>query len=183
MEFQRLGIPDVVLVVPHRFEDSRGWLAETYSAAHFSGFGIGNTFLQDNHSFSRKAGTVRALHFQHPPHAQAKLVRAVSGSVYDVAVDLRRNSPTFGNFAAATLTAQGGEQLFIPAGFAHGFCTLEPDTGIIYKVDRIYAPESEDGIIWSDPELSIPWPIGHDEAILSDRDKKLGRFRDLKNRF
>jgi dTDP-4-dehydrorhamnose 3,5-epimerase len=183
MEFRRLTIPDVVLVVPRRFEDARGWLAETYSAPRFAEFGIGNTFVQDNQSFSRKSGTVRALHFQHPPHQQAKLVRVAHGSIYDVAVDLRRGSPTFAKFAAATLTAGGGEQLFVPAGFAHGCCTLEPDTDVIYKIDQVYAPESEGGIIWNDPDLSISWPVKPEAAILSDKDQKLGRLRDLKNRF
>lgn len=183
MEFSRLDISDVVLIVPRRFKDARGWFAETYSAPQFAEFGIQNKFLQDNHAFSRQPGTVRGLHFQRPPAAQAKLVRALRGSIYDVAVDLRKKSSTYGKFVAATLSAINGEQLFIPAGFAHGYCTLEPDTEVLYKVDRSYAPEAEAGIIWNDPALAIAWPIAPGAGHLSDKDLQLGSFRDFLSPF
>jgi len=183
MEFRRLDIPDVILVLPSRFTDERGWLAETWSAARFAEAGIGLQFVQDNHSFSKSRGTVRALHFQLPPHEQAKLVRVVRGTAFDVAVDLRRGSPSYGRFASATLTAEGGEQLLIPAGFAHGFATLAPDTEVLYKVDGPYAPASEGGILWNDPDLAIPWPVKPEAAILSDKDRKLPRFAGFDSPF
>ena len=127
-------------------------------------------------------GTIRGLHFQLPPAAQAKLVRVVQGSVYDVAVDLRAGSPTYGRWEGATLTAEDGEQLFVPHGFAHGFCTLEPDTVVAYKVDEFYAPASDSGLIWNDPTLAIDWPVRRDEAVLSDKDLRLGRFADFGHR-
>jgi dTDP-4-dehydrorhamnose 3,5-epimerase len=183
MEFHRLDIPDVALIVPRRFEDSRGWFAETYNAARLREFGIGNEFLQDNHAFSREAGTVRGLHFQCPPAVQAELVRALRGAIYDVAVDLRKKSASYGKFVSAKLSAEGGEQLFIPAGFAHGYCTLKADTEVLYKVDAAYAPAAEGGIVWNDPELAISWPIDAKNARLSEKDLALPRFRDFKSPF
>ena len=183
MEFRRLDIPDVVLIVPRRFEDGRGWFMESYNAVRFAGFGIKNEFLQDNQAFSREAGTVRGLHFQRPPAAQAKLVRALRGTIYDVAVDIRKKSATYGKFAAAKLSAKGGEQLFIPAGFAHGYCTLENETEVLYKVDAAYAPDTEGGIVWSDPDLKIPWPADPRSARLSEKDLALPRFRDFESPF
>lgn len=183
MEFRRLDIPDVVLIVPRRFDDARGWFAETYNAPQFAEFGIKNEFLQDNHAFTRRPGTVRGLHFQHPPAAQAKLVRVLRGSIYDVAVDLRKKSSSYGKFAGATLSAADGEQMFIPAGFAHGYCTLEPDTEVLYKVDQHYAPETEAGIIWNDPDLAIAWPVTPSARHLSDKDLQLGCFRDFRSPF
>jgi dTDP-4-dehydrorhamnose 3,5-epimerase len=176
MEFRRLDISNVILVLPRRFSDGRGWLAETWSAPSFAAAGIDVPFVQDNHSFSRQAGTVRALHFQLPPHAQAKLVRVARGAIFDVALDLRRGSPSYGRFVTATLAADDGEELFIPCGFAHGFSTLMPETEVIYKVSKPYAPAAESGLIWSDPDLAIPWPVKREAAILSERDGKLPRF-------
>jgi dTDP-4-dehydrorhamnose 3,5-epimerase len=140
-------------------------------------------FVQDNQSFSLRKGTIRGLHFQLPPAAQAKLVRVLRGSIFDVAVDLRLESPTYGQWVDEEISAQSGEQLFVPRGFAHGFCTLEPNTEVAYKVDSYYAAASESGIIWDDPSLNIRWPVGPNEAILSKKGRKLGTFRDLVSPF
>lgn len=173
LEIRRLAIPDVIRVTPRRIGDLRGWFSETYNEQRFAAAGIGIRFVQDNQSCSARAGTVRGLHFQAPPFAQAKLVRVLRGSVFDVAVDLRRSSATYGRWIAETLTASGGEQLLIPAGFAHGFCTLEADTEVLYKVDSHYAPTHDLGLCWNDPALGIAWPVGPDAALLSDKDRRL----------
>jgi dTDP-4-dehydrorhamnose 3,5-epimerase len=178
-----LDIEDVLLIIPRRFGDERGYVAETYRADAFRAFGIAAQFVQENQSFSARAGTVRGLHFQSPAAAQAKLVRALRGALFDVAVDLRRGSPTFGRWCGARLTASEGEQIFIPRGFAHGFCTLEPDTEIAYKIDTYYAPECEGGVVWNDPQLGIPWPVAPAEAIVSERDRKLPRLSELDSPF
>jgi dTDP-4-dehydrorhamnose 3,5-epimerase len=168
----RFAIPGPVLVVPQRFGDARGFFMETYSARDFAGAGIDCVFVQDNHSLSAERGTVRGLHFQIPPFAQAKLVRVTRGSILDVAVDIRKGSPTFGQHIAVELNAQSGEQLFVPEGFAHGFCTLEPDTEMIYKVSNYYAPEHDAGLHWDDPALKIAWP-GFAGAQVSAKDALL----------
>ena len=178
-----LALEGVLLIVPKRFEDPRGYLVETYRADLFREIGISAEFVQDNHSFSASRGTIRGLHFQRPPAAQAKLVRAIRGSIFDVAVDLRRGSPTFGRWCGATLTAAGGEQLFVPRGFAHGFCTLEPDTEVAYKMDDYYAPNYDAGLLWEDLEVGIRWPVDPAEAILSDKDRKLPRLAELDSPF
>ena len=147
---ERLSIADVIVVRVRKFADSRGHFLETFRKADFAEMGVDCEFVQDNQAFSAQTGTIRGLHFQVPPHAQAKLVRVLRGAVYDAAVDLRRGSPTYGKWCGARLTADGGEQIFVPRGFAHGYCTLEPDTVVAYKVDSYYAPQSEAGIIWSD---------------------------------
>lgn len=183
MEYRRLDISDVVLIEPKRIEDARGWFMVPYNASQFAEFGINNNFLQDNHAYSRQCGTLRGLHFQAPPVAQAKLVRVLHGSIYDVAVDLRRKSKTYGKFVAETLSAANGYQLFIPPGFAHGYCTLDPDTEVLYKVDQRYAPETEAGIIWNDPDIAIEWPIKADALLLSSKDAELGRFRNFESPF
>ena len=153
--FTRLSIPEVLLITPKRFGDARGWFSEVYSTALFQQNGIPDTFVQDNQSFSSAPGTLRGLHFQHPPYAQAKLVRVVRGSVLDVAVDIRRGSPTFGQYAAAELTAEKGEQLYVPAGFAHGFITRTPDTEVLYKVSAAYAPTADAGYRFDDPTFNV----------------------------
>src|ERR1043165_158456 len=183
MDSKNLGLPGVVLLRPRVFQDARGSFAETYNEKAFAEAGITATFVQDNQSLSAARGTVRGLHFQLPPAAQAKLVRVLHGSVYDVAIDLRVGSPTYGQSAAATLTAGGGEQIFVPRGFAHAFCPLEPDTWVAYKVDEFYAPASDSGLIWKDPILAIDWPVAAGEAVLSDKDKTHGRFADFKSPF
>ena len=163
----------VLLIIPKRFDDTRGYFMETYSSAEYASLGVAETFVQDNQSLSIRLGTVRGLHFQAPPKAQAKLVRVLRGSIFDVAVDLRIGSDTYGRWCSQRLTGHGGEQLFIPAGFAHGFCTLEPNTEILYKVDHCYSPGSESGLRWDDPDLRIDWPIDKEKAALSERDRKL----------
>lgn len=183
MEAIRTEIPDVLVLKPRYFQDYRGYFVETYNARAAREIGLKADFVQDNQAFSIRRGTVRALHFQVPPRVQAKLVRVLRGSIYDVAVDLRAGSPTYGRWTAATLTAQGGEQLFVPHGFAHGYCTLEDDTEVAYKVDCYYAPECEQGIVWNDPTLAIGWPISAAEAVLSDKDQKLSGFREFVSPF
>jgi dTDP-4-dehydrorhamnose 3,5-epimerase len=183
MEVKPSGVAGVLLLKPRFFQDARGYFIETYSmnAAHKAGVTV--NFVQDNQSLSLKRGTVRALHFQLPPKPQAKLVRVLRGSIYDVAVDLRIGSPTYGRWIAETLTDKAGEQLFIPTGFAHGFCTLEANTEVAYKVDCYYAPECEQGIAWDDPTLAINWPVPPADAVLSEKDRKLGRFADFASPF
>lgn len=171
-----------VLVAPKRFGDARGFFSETYNARQFADVGIDCAFVQDNHSFSVERGTVRGLHFQSPPRAQAKLVRVTRGRIFDVFVDIRKGSPTFGQHGAAELSAENWEQLFIPIGFAHGFCTLEADTEVLYKTSAYYAPDCEGGILWNDPALAISWPE-FAGANLSDKDRKLPGFVELDTPF
>ena len=173
----------VILTTPKRFEDERGWFSETYNQAREAAAGIDVVFIQDNHSLSRPAGVLRGLHFQRPPHAQAKLVRCLRGSIWDVAVDIRKGSPTFGQSVSATLTAARGEQLFVPVGFAHGFVTLEPDTEIAYKCSALYAPEADAGIAWDDPALGLDWPLPEGGPILSPKDAKLPRLDEIDSPF
>lgn len=179
MEVSASAIPGVLFFKPRFFYDARGYFVETFSARSARRAGLPATFVQDNQSLSLKRGTVRALHFQVPPKPQAKLIRVVRGSIYDVAVDLRIGSPTYGRWEAVTLTAQAGEQLFIPRGCAHGFCTLEANTEVAYKVDDYYAPECEQGLAWGDPTLAISWPISPAQVVLSEKDRRLGRFADF----
>jgi dTDP-4-dehydrorhamnose 3,5-epimerase len=183
MDVQETNLPGVLLLKPNYFHDARGYFIETYSFRLAQALGIRSVFVQDNQSLSRQRGTVRALHFQIPPHAQAKLVRVLRGSIYDVAVDLRVSSPTYGRWVATTLTAKGGEQLFVPVGFAHGFCTLEPETEVAYKVDSYYDPKFECGLAWDDPTLAITWPVPASAAVLSDRDRAHQRFADFVSPF
>jgi dTDP-4-dehydrorhamnose 3,5-epimerase len=183
MDVKPLSLPGVILLTPRRFSDSRGYFSETYNERAFHAAGITAKFIQDNQSYSAKRGTIRGLHFQLPPAAQAKLVRVLQGSVYDVAVDMRAGSPTYGRWDGATLTASGGEQLFVPRGFLHGFCTLEPDTMVAYKVDEFYAPTSDSGIIWNDPAIGVRWPVSSADVVLSDKDQKLGGFAAFSSPF
>ncbi len=171
MEVLALDCPDVLLLRRPRYADSRGWFSETYNRKAFVEVGINLDFVQDNHSLSGMEGTVRGLHYQHPPFAQAKLVRVVRGAIFDVAVDIRRSSPTFGRWVSATLSAENGDQLLIPVGYAHGFCTLEPGTEVLYKVSNFYSARHEAGIRWNDPDLGIPWPVAEENALLSDKDR------------
>lgn len=172
-------IPDVRIVKPRRFGDHRGFFSETFNAKAFVEAGLPTEFVQDNHSLSGAKGTIRGLHFQLPPFAQDKLVRVVKGSVLDVAVDLRRNSPTFGHSVAVVVSADEWNQVFIPVGFAHGFCTLEDNTEVLYKVTGFYSAEHERGLLWSDPDLGIDWPISGDGVVLSEKDKVYPRLKDL----
>ena len=171
--FERLSIPDVIFVTPKRHGDARGFFSETYRAAAFADAGITGPFVQDNHAYSQQPGILRGLHFQKPPVAQAKLVRCTQGAIYDVAVDIRQNSPTFGRHVGAELSAENGAQLYVPEGFAHGYLTLTPDCHVQYKTSAYYAPETEGGIAWDDPKLGINWPTDGIDVILSDKDKSL----------
>ncbi len=171
MKITETEIPDVKIIEPTKFGDDRGFFSEVYSQRVFDAAGISFTPCQDNHSLSAEPGTVRGLHFQKNPMAQAKLLRVAKGAILDVAVDIRAGSPTFGQHVAVELSAKNWRQLFVPAGFAHGFCTIEPDTEVLYKVDNFYSPEHDDGILWNDPALGIEWPDVCKNAILSDKDK------------
>lgn len=174
-EFERLEIPEVVLVRPKVFADERGFFMEAYKSSDFAAFGIRQPFVQDNHSRSSK-GVVRGLHFQRPPMAQAKLVMAVQGEIFDVAVDLRRGSPTFKRWVAVELSFANRHMLYIPEGFAHGFCVLSDWAYVVYKATAEYSPEEDAGIAWDDPEISVDWPI--ERPILSERDAALPRLRE-----
>ncbi|MFN0217210.1 MAG: dTDP-4-dehydrorhamnose 3,5-epimerase [Hyphomicrobium sp.] len=183
MLLTELAIPGLLHLVPKRHGDHRGFFAEVFKASILEGAGFNDVFIQDNHSMSAEVGTVRGLHFQKPPFAQAKLVRVVRGAIFDVALDLRRNSPTCGQHVSVELSADNGAQLLVPDGFAHGFCTLEPNTEVIYKVTRYYSREAESGVLWSDPDLGIAWPLGPRSAVISDKDATLPRLRDMNFRF
>lgn len=183
MELVKTSLPGVLVLRPARLQDERGFFAETFRQSWMEEAGLPTSWVQDNHSMSAAVGTVRGLHFQVPPRAQDKLIRVVRGSVFDVAVDLRRGSPTYGRHAAATLSAAGGEQLLIPRGFAHGFCTLEPGTEVLYKVSDYYSPEHDRGLLWSDPALGIEWPVRPEAAQLSGRDRQHPALADLPEYF
>ena len=172
----------LIHIKPKRHDDRRGFFSETYSRRKYSELGIEDEFVQDNHSLSREVGTLRGLHFQSPPRAQAKLVRCGRGAIFDVAVDIRRGSPTYGQWEGYELTAENGHQLYIPVGFAHGFVTLEPDSEIVYKCSDYYAPETERAILWNDPDIGINWPTKAD-PILSDKDAVAPLFSDLESPF
>ena len=176
MQVETLAIPDVKLLIPRRFGDQRGFFSEVYNARTLAEAGIDSEFVQDNHSFSAHSGTVRGLHFQTPPRAQDKLVRVARGSVFDVAVDLRRSSPTYGRHVSVVLSAEAWNQLLIPVGFAHGFMTLESGTEVVYKVSDYYAPDHDEGLLWNDSGLGIRWPRPENEAALSDKDRTLPAF-------
>ncbi len=171
MEIVKLKIPDVNIITPKKFGDHRGFFSETFNQRVLAEHGIDLHFLQDNHSLSKEKGTIRGLHFQTPPFAQDKLVRVVRGAILDVAVDLRKDSPYFKQHVTAIISAERWNQILVPKGFAHGFCTLEPDTEVIYKVTQYYSPEHDKGLRWNDPELNIQWGVSENEAILSDKDK------------
>lgn len=169
-QFSQLAIPEVILVEPQRFGDARGFFMESYQHETFAANGITPPFVQDNHSRSAK-GVLRGLHFQNEPFAQGKLLKVVIGEIYDVAVDIRRGSPTYGQWVGETLSAENGRLLYVPPGFAHGFCVLSESADLIYKTSNYYHPESEKGIIWNDPQIGIEWPIS--APLLSARDKEL----------
>ncbi|MBL9071704.1 MAG: dTDP-4-dehydrorhamnose 3,5-epimerase [Sphingopyxis sp.] len=168
----------VRLIATKRFQDERGWFAETWSQRQFHSLGIEAGFVQDNHSYSQHAGTLRGLHFQSAPFAQAKLVRCLKGRIFDVAVDIRRDSPTFAQWVGAELSAESGDQLFVPQGFAHAFLTLEPHTEVAYKVDAFYDPASDGGVRWDDPLIGIEWPLAGLSPILSAKDLQLPMLAD-----
>ena len=179
MRIEALSIPEVKLLTPKKHGDHRGFFSETYNRKTLAAAAIDINFVQDNHSLSAEKGTVRGLHFQTPPFAQDKLVRVARGSVFDVAVDLRQGSRSYGRHVGVVLSAEEWNQILVPTGFAHGFMTLEPDTEIIYKVSDYYAPEHDRGLLWNDPALGIRWPIPEGEAVLSDKDRGHPRLADL----
>lgn len=174
-------VPKLIRV--RRFGDERGWFSESYNAERLAGAGITDLFVQDNHSFSARQGTLRGLHFQTAPRAQAKLVRCTAGVIWDVAVDIRTGSPTKGRWVGTRLSAEGGEQLYIPVGFAHGFVTLTGDVQVQYKASDFYAPQSEGAIRWDDPDLAIHWPLDGVEPTISEKDVVAPPFAALADVF
>lgn len=183
MMFEDAAIPAVKIVTPRKHGDSRGFFSETYKESDWRNAGLDLTFIQDNHSFSAPAGTLRGLHFQLPPFAQDKLVRVTRGRILDVAVDIRRSSPSFGKHVAVELSADNWRQLFIPVGFAHGFITLEPNTEVLYKVTSIFSPKHDRGVAFDDPDLAINWSEPQHGPVLSEKDRKWPRLRDIEHAF
>lgn len=182
MQVHQTELPGVLIIEPARFGDARGFFSESWNRQRFAEHGIDTDFVQDNHSLSSRTGTLRGLHFQRPPHAQAKLVRCGRGRLFDVAVDIRKGSPTYGQWTGCELSFENGRQLYIPAGFLHGFVTREPDTEIIYKCSDYYAPDCDAGVRWDDPDLGIDWGLDGD-PVLSDKDTKAPFLRDLPELF
>ena len=183
MQMERTPIADVAVLTPKMVRDDRGFFSEVFSARLFNEAFGGWTFVQDNHSWSVAPGTIRGLHFQTEPHAQGKLVRVTRGRVFDVAVDLRRSSPTFGRHVAVELSAENWKQVWIPPGFAHGFCSLEQDCEVLYKVTAPYARAHDFGLAFDDPDLGISWPSQCGQPTLSERDRTHPRLRDLVHAF
>ena len=173
---------ELILIKPTRHEDERGFFSETYSRRRYKEFGIDMDFVQDNHSFSLEPGTLRGLHFRAPPNAQGKLVRCGKGAIFDVAVDIRKGSPTFGDWAGYELTEENGHQLYVPVGFAHGFLTLKPESEIVYKCTDYYAPQAEGSIRWDDPSIDIEWPLS-ENIILNERDAIAPLLKDFETPF
>jgi dTDP-4-dehydrorhamnose 3,5-epimerase len=183
MDFVALDLPGLLEIVPSRFADERGYFSETFRDDRFRAHAGEQHFVQDNQSLSSRAGTLRGLHFQSPPSAQGKLVRCIAGALFDVAVDLRHGSPCYGKWAGATLSSEAGNQLWIPPGFAHGFCTLAPDTIISYKVTAYYSPGDDHGLAWDDPDIAIAWPAVAAPETLSGKDAAQPAFRTLPHYF
>lgn len=181
--FQRLSILDVILITPKRHGDDRGYFSETYRESEYAAAGVSGPFVQDNQAYSKQAGVLRGLHFQVPPMAQGKLVSCTRGKIFDVAVDIRRGSPTFGRYVSAELSANSGAQLFVPEGFAHGYMTLVEDCLVQYKVTAYYSPEDEHGLSWNDADIGIDWPSTSGTPILSNKDSALPRLQDLEHLF
>jgi dTDP-4-dehydrorhamnose 3,5-epimerase len=181
MKIIETGLIGAVIIEVKIFGDHRGFFMESYTQTKFHEAGIKNTFVQDNHSLSVEAGVLRGLHYQTNPKAQAKLIRVVSGAIYDVILDIRNDSQTFGKWAGVILSSENKRQLFVPKGFAHGFCTLAPNTEVIYKVDELYSPEHDRGIAWDDPELGIDWPVT--APVLSDKDRTHPIFSKAETNF
>jgi len=183
MQIDSASIADVLIIRPKKHADHRGFFSETFRASALAEAGVSLEWVQDNHSFSAARGVVRGLHFQSPPTAQAKLLRVIRGALFDVAVDIRKGSPTYGRHVGVELSADNWAQIYVPAGFAHGFCTLTPDTEVLYKVSAPYTPSDEGGLLWDDPALGIEWPISRDEAVLAARDREWPRLREFVSPF
>lgn len=183
MQIEQTPLPGVVILKPRRFGDERGFFSEVYNKRAAAEAGIDVEFVQDNHSLSRDVGVVRGLHFQSPPHAQAKLVRAGAGRVFDVAVDIRRGSPTYGRWTGVELSAEDGNQLFVPAGFLHGFSVLEPNSELLYKCSDFYAPDCDGAVRFDDPDLDIDWRIEMSDAILSQKDARAPLLSEFESPF
>jgi dTDP-4-dehydrorhamnose 3,5-epimerase len=186
MQIEALGPEGLTLITPPRFGDDRGWFSETWNARRMAEHGLAHDFVQDNHSCSRDAGVLRGLHYQAPPFAQAKLVRCSRGAIWDVAVDIRPGSPTYGEHRGVRLDAETGAQLLVPRGFLHGFLTLTPEAEVQYKVDAFYDRDSDGAVAWNDPDLAVDWPLseaGVAEPILSDKDAAAPRLADIANPF
>ena len=179
LSVETTAIPDVKIITPKKFGDHRGFFSEVYNRNAFAEAGIALDFVQDNQSLSAQVGTLRGLHFQSAPFAQDKLVRVTRGKILDVAVDIRKSSPTFGQHVAVELSAENWRQLLVPIGFAHGFVTLEPDTEVMYKVTNYYSAANDLGLAWDDPDLGIAWRVQPEGVTLSDKDRKHPRLRDL----
>lgn len=177
------SFPEVKILLPAKHADERGFFSETYSRRTLAAAGIDLDFVQDNQAFSARRNTIRGLHFQIPPFAQDKIIRVLRGSIFDVVVDVRRRSPTFGRFEAFVLNAADWAQLLIPVGFAHGLCTLEPETEILYKVSNFYSPTHDKGVRWNDPEIGIEWPVAPEEALVSPKDRELPLLSTVPNYF
>ncbi|WP_306250449.1 dTDP-4-dehydrorhamnose 3,5-epimerase [Parvularcula sp. IMCC14364] len=171
MELKHLTIPEIILITPPKFGDDRGFFSETFRQEWLEALNISTPFIQDNHARSAHKAVIRGLHFQYGDAAQTKLIRVVKGAILDVAVDIRHGSPTFGQHVSAELSAENWQQLLVPRGFAHGYCTLEADTEVVYKVDNYFAPDREASLAWDDPELNISWPFPDESIILSDKDR------------
>jgi dTDP-4-dehydrorhamnose 3,5-epimerase len=178
MKVERLAIPEVILITPVKYGDSRGFFSETWNEARYAKAGVEGQFIQDNHSLSAQTGTIRGLHCQIAPNPQGKLVRCVRGAIWDVAVDARVGSPTYGKYVFAELSEANWQQLWVPAGFLHGFCTLVPDTEVVYKVTGKYDRGAERAVRWDDPDLALPWPVAPGGAVLSEKDSKLPRLAE-----
>ena len=183
VDVRQTALEGVLIITPRRFADDRGFFSETYNDRVFRAAGVNADFVQDNHSLSKEKGTLRGLHFQAPPFAQAKLVRVVAGAVLDVAVDARKGSPTFGAHVKAELSAENGAQLFVPEGFLHGFVTLTPDVEVIYKVNNYYDRDADGSVRWDDQDLAIDWGVGADAVTLSDKDKNAQSWADFETPF
>ena len=183
MLVEETPLPGLLVITPQRFADERGFFAETYQESTFRDHGVHERFVQDNHSLSEQVGTVRGLHFQAPPYAQAKLVRCGRGALFDVAVDIRKGSPTYGRWFGIELSFENGKQLYIPVGFAHGFATREPQSEIIYKCSNFYSPEHEVALRFDDPDIGIDWTMSGIDPILSDKDAQAGSLADLDSPF
>jgi dTDP-4-dehydrorhamnose 3,5-epimerase len=183
MQIEQLAIPEVLLITPAKFGDSRGFFSETWTASKLAAHGFTAAFVQDNHSYSAETGTIRGLHCQVAPSVQGKLVRVVKGAIWDVAVDIRKGSPTFGKWVAAEISEENWRQIWVPGGFLHGFCTLSPDTEVIYKVTAGYDKAAERAVIWNDSALALPWPVAPGSEKLSDKDQIAPPFNPTESWF